>query len=166
MAAAQTDDEKQRLRRQFQNDVIKHIDKIAADYIRPEEGTLDFALMYIPAENVYYETVIRYESDRTDVLEHALAKKVIPVSPNLLYAYLMTIVMGLHGLQIEQEAASIRVKLQELAKGFDAFQSNWDTLGRHLRNAQNQYDEGHKQLTKFTTQLELLEHPKPDSLNL
>ena len=162
MAAAQTDDEKQRLRRQFQNDVIKHIDKIAADYICPEEGTLDFALMYIPAENVYYETVIRYDSDRTDLLEHALAKKVIPVSPNLLYAYLMTIVMGLHGLQIEQEAAAIRVKLQELAKGLSAFQSNWDTLGRHLRNAQSQYDEGHKRLTQFSTQLELLDRQQPD----
>ena len=162
MAAAQTDNEKQRLRRQFQNDVIKHIDKIAADYIRPEEGTLDFALMYIPAENVYYETVIRYDSDRTDVLEHALAKKVIPVSPNLLYAYLMTIVMGLHGLQIEKEAAAIRVKLQELAKGLGAFQSNWDILGRHLRNAQSQYDEGHKQLTQFSTQLELLDQQNPD----
>ncbi len=162
MAAAQSEDERQRLRRQFQSDVIKHIDKIAADYICPEEGTLDFALMYIPAENVYYETVIRYDSDRADVLEHALAKKVIPVSPNLLYAYLMTIVMGLHGLQIEKEAAAIRVKLQELAKGLSAFQGNWDTLGRHLRNAQNQYDEGHRQLTKFTTQLELIEQQKPE----
>ena len=161
MAAAQTDDEKQRLRRQFQADVTKHIDKIAADYIRPEEGTLDFALMYIPAENVYYETVIRYDSDRADVLEHALAKKVIPVSPNLLYAYLMTIVMGLRGLQIEQEAAAIRVKLQELAGGFGAFLSNWDTLGKHLRNAQGQYDDGHKQLTKFSTQLEQIEKENP-----
>lgn len=161
MAAAQTDDEKLRLRRQFQSDVIKHIDKIAADYIRPEEGTLDFALMYIPAENIYYETVIRYDTDRTDILEHALAQKVIPVSPNLLYAYLMTIVMGLHGLQIEQEAASIRVKLQELAAGFSAFLGNWDVLGKHLRNAQNQYDDGHKQLTKFSTQLEQIEKQSP-----
>ena len=160
MAAAQSDDEKQRLRRQFQSDVTKHIDKIAADYIRPEEGTLDFALMYIPAENVYYETVIRYDSDRADVLEHALAKKVIPVSPNLLYAYLMTIVMGLHGLQIEQEAAAIRVQLQELAGGFGAFVGNWDVLGKHLRNAQGQYDEGHKQLTRFSSQLEQLEKQK------
>lgn len=157
MAAAQSDDDKQRLRRQFQSDILKHIDKIAADYIRPEEGTLDFALMYIPAENVYYETVIRCDGDRTDILEQALAKKVIPVSPNLLYAYLMTIVMGLHGLQIEKEAAAIRVKLQELAAGFGAFISNWDTLGKHLRNAQGQYDEGHKQLTKFSTQLEQIE---------
>lgn len=162
MAAAQTDDERQKLRRQFQADLIKHIDKIAADYIRPEEGTLDFALMYIPAENVYYETVIRCDGDRTDVLEHALDKKVIPVSPNLLYAYLMTIVMGLHGLQIEQEAAAIRVQLQELAGGFGAFVSIWDVLGKHLRNAQNQYDDGQKQLNRFATQLEQLQKQKPE----
>jgi DNA recombination protein RmuC len=157
MALAQNNEEQQRLRRQFQNDVTRHIDKIASDYIRPEEGTLDFALMYIPAENVYYETVVRYDSDRTDILEHALAKKVIPVSPNLLYAYLMTIVMGLHGLQIEQEAAAIRVRLQELAGHFGAFVNNWDVLGKHLRNAQGQYDEGHKQLTRFASQLEQIE---------
>lgn len=161
MAVAQTDDEKQRLRRQFQGDIIKHIDKIAADYIKPEEGTLDFALMYIPAENIYYETAIRCDGDRTDVLEHALSKKVIPVSPNLLYAYLMTIVMGLHGLQIEQEAAAIRITLQELAGGFKAFLSNWDTLGRHLRNAQGQYDDGNKQLSKFAAQLEQIEKQTP-----
>jgi len=161
MAAAESDDDKQRLRRQFQSDIIKHIDKIAADYIRPEEGTLDFALMYIPAENVYYETVIRYDSDRTDVLEHAMAKKVIPVSPNLLYAYLMTIVMGLRGLQIEQEAAAIRIQLQELAGGFGAFIGNWDVLGRHLRNSQSQYDEGQKQLTRFAAQLEQLKKQEP-----
>jgi DNA recombination protein RmuC len=161
MAAAQTEEEKPRLRRQFQADVIKHIDKIAADYIRPEEGTLDFALMYIPAENVYYETVIRYDSDRADVLDHALTKKVIPVSPNLLYAYLMTIVMGLRGLQIEQEAAAIRIKLQKLAGGFGAFINNWETLGKHLRNAQTQYDDGHNQLTRFSTQLEQIERETP-----
>jgi len=161
MAAAESDDDKQRLRRQFQSDIIKHIDKIAADYIRPEEGTLDFALMYIPAENVYYETVIRYDSDRTDVLEHAMAKKVIPVSPNLLYAYLMTIVMGLRGLQIEQQAAAIRIQLQELAGGFGAFIGNWDVLGRHLRNSQSQYDEGQKQLTRFSAQLEQLKKQEP-----
>jgi len=161
MAAAESDDDKQRLRRQFQSDIIKHIDKIAADYIRPEEGTLDFALMYIPAENVYYETVIRYDSDRTDVLEHAMAKKVIPVSPNLLYAYLMTIVMGLRGLQIEQQAAAIRIQLQELAGGFGAFIGNWDVLGRHLRNSQSQYDEGQKQLTRFSAQLAQLKNQEP-----
>jgi len=157
MMAAEDDAAKAKLRRQFQTDVTKHIDKIAASYILPAEGTLDFALMYIPAENVYYETIVKYDSDRADILDYALEKKVIPISPNLLYAYLMTIVMGLHGLQIEKEAAAIRANLQKLTAGLSSFAGNWDTLGRHLRNAQGQYDEGQKNLTQFQMQLEQIQ---------
>ncbi len=157
MNAADDDNEKARLRRTFQNDVSKHIDKIAESYILPAEGTLDFALMYIPAENVYYETIVKYDNDRMDLLNYALEKKVIPVSPNLLYAYLMTIVMGLHGLQIEKEAAHIRANLQKLSAGLESFAGTWDVLGKHLRNAQSQYDEGQGKLSKFSMQLELIQ---------
>ena len=157
MIKAAGDDEKAKLRRQFQTDVTKHIDKIAANYINPDEGTLDFALMYIPAENVYYETIIKYESDKTDILRYSLDKKVIPVSPNLLYAYLMTIVMGLHGLQIEKQAAQIRQNLGKLAGSFSAFTENWEILGKHLRNAQGQYDEGQTKLNKFTMELDQIQ---------
>lgn len=118
---------------------------------------MDFALMYIPAENVYYETIVKYDNDRMDLLNYALEKKVIPVSPNLLYAYLMTIVMGLHGMQIEKEAAMIRKNLQKLTMGLAAFGGNWDVLGKHLRNAQNQYDEGQSKLNKFMMQLEQIQ---------
>ncbi|MHC4834614.1 MAG: DNA recombination protein RmuC [Planctomycetota bacterium] len=157
MMAADDEGAKAKLRRQFQSDVTKHIDKIAASYILPGEGTLDFALMYIPAENVYYETIVKYDKDRTDILDYAMEKKVIPISPNLLYAYLMTIVMGLQGMQIEKEAAAIRANLQKLTAGLGSFAGNWDTLGRHLRNAQGQYDEGQKNLTQFQTQLEQIQ---------
>ncbi|MHC4374109.1 MAG: DNA recombination protein RmuC [Planctomycetota bacterium] len=157
MIAAEDEGAKAKLRRQFQADVTKHIDKIAASYILPAEGTLDFALMYIPAENVYYETIVKYGTDRTDILDYALEKKIIPISPNLLYAYLMTIVMGLHGLQIEKEAAAIRANLQKLTAGLEGFGGNWDTLGRHLRNAQGQYDEGQSKLSKFHLQLEQIQ---------
>jgi DNA recombination protein RmuC len=162
MIKAENDEEKTKLRRQFQADVTKHIDKIAANYINPDEGTLDFALMYIPAENVYYETIIKYESDKTDILKYALDKKVIPVSPNLLYAYLMTIVMGLHGLQIEEQAAQIRQNLGKLAGSFSAFTENWEILGKHLRNAQGQYDEAQTKLSKFTIQLDQIQASEED----
>ncbi|MBL7214411.1 MAG: DNA recombination protein RmuC [Phycisphaerae bacterium] len=157
MNAAADDGEKAKLRRTFQNDVCRHIDKIAESYILPAEGTMDFALMYIPAENVYYETIVKYDNDRMDLLNYALEKKVIPVSPNLLYAYLMTIVMGLHGLQIEKEAAMIRKNLQKLSMGLEAFTSNWEVLGKHIRNAQGQYDEGQNKLGKFLMQLEQIQ---------
>jgi len=154
---AETDEEKIKLRKQFLKDVTAHIDKIASDYIRPAEGTLDFALMYIPAENVYYETIVKYTGETQDISQHALDKKVIPVSPNLLYAYLMTVAMGLHGLQIEKQAAEIRQNLKKLNASFADFGTSWEILGKHLRNAYGQYDEGQKKLDRFGLQLDQIQ---------
>ena len=150
---AENEHEKTRLRKQFMRDVNNHIDKISGDYIRPAEGTLDFAIMYIPAENVYYETVVKYPGETQNILQYCFDKKVIPVSPNLLYAYLMTVTMGLHGLQIEKQAAEIRQNLKKLNAFFADFSGTWDILGKHLRNAYSQYDEGHKKLDRFGMQL-------------
>ncbi len=153
LGAAETDDGRAKARKQFAKDCTNHIDKIASAYIRPAEGSLDFALMYVPAENIYYETIIKYQGETQDLLAYALDKKVIPVSPNLLYAYLMTVVMGLHGLQIEKQAAEIRQNLKKLNASFADFVSNWDVMGKHLRNAYSQYDEGQKKLDRFGMQL-------------
>ncbi len=160
---AETDEEKTRLRKQFQKDVTIHIDKIAASYIRPAEGTLDFAFCYIPAENVYYETIVKYDGDTKDILQYALEKKVIPVSPNLLYAYLMTVVMGLHGLQIEKQAAEIRQNLKKLNADFADFAGTWDVLGKHIRNAQSQYEDGDRKLNRFGLQLDQIQSEKDES---
>jgi len=150
---AETEEERTKLRRQFIKDFTSHIDKIACDYIRPAEGTLDFALCYIPAENVYYETIIKYPGETQDIHQYCLDKKVIGVSPNLLYTYLMTVAMGLHGLQIEKQAAEIRQNLGKLNASFGDFSGNWEILGKHLRNAYSQYDEGQKKLDRFGMQL-------------
>ena len=154
---AETEEEKTKLRRQFLKDCTKHIDDIAANYIRPAEGTLDFAIMYIPAENVYYETIVKYAGETQDILQYSLDKKVIPVSPNLLYVYLMTVAMGLHGLQIEKQAAEIRQNLKKLNASFADFLSNWDVLGKHIRNAYSQYDEADKKLDRFGIQLDQIQ---------
>ena len=78
--AAETDRERESLRRQFTRTVKKHIDNVTK-YILPDEGTFDFALMYIPAENVYYETILRDGAEGSEVYSYALQKRVIPVSP-------------------------------------------------------------------------------------
>ena len=160
---AENEEEKLRLRKQFLKDVTAHIDKIAANYIRPAEGTLDFAIMYIPAENIYYETIIKYIGETHDILQYCLDKKVIPVSPNLLYAYLMTIVMGLHGLQIEKQAAEIRQNLKRLNSSFADFGGSWDILGKHLRNAFGQYEEGQKKLDRFGLQLNQIQEDSEEN---
>jgi DNA recombination protein RmuC len=164
MAEAQADDERAKLRKQFLNDVTKHIDKIADSYILPNEGTLDFALMYIPAENVYYETIVRQAEDKTDLSEYARGRKVIAVSPNLLYAYLMTVVMGLHGMAIEKQAEIIRANLGRLSGDWNVFLSDWQTLGSHLRNAANKYDDSQKKLDRFSLQLEQIQ--KTESISI
>jgi DNA recombination protein RmuC len=157
MVETQTDEERAKLRKQFLNDVTKHIDKIADHYILPDEGTLDFALMYIPAENVYYETIVRQTEDKIDLSEYARTRKVIAVSPNLLYVYLMTVVMGLHGMAIEKQAEIIRTNLQRLNSDWNLFTDDWKTLGNHLRNANNKFDDGQKKLDRFSLQLEQIQ---------
>lgn len=154
MTAAETEEARLGHRKQFLKDVQSHIDEIAAKYINPEEGTLDFAMMFIPAENVYYETIVKYPNQPQDIMQYCLDKKVIPVSPNLLYAYLMTVVMGLHGLQIEKQAAEIRSNLKKLNSSFAMFINNWDILGKHIKNTYSQYEQGQKNLDRFAMQLE------------
>lgn len=167
IAKAESDDQKAKMRKQFIRDVTSHIDKIASSYIRPSEGTLDFALMYIPAENVYYETIVKYAGDNRDLMQHALDKKVIPVSPAMLHAYLMTVVMGLHGLKIEKQAAEIQQNLKKLNADFAEFLQNWDTLGTHIRNTAGKYDEAGKKLDRFGLQLDRIqsdtEQPQDDT---
>ncbi|MCD4831381.1 MAG: DNA recombination protein RmuC [Anaerohalosphaeraceae bacterium] len=149
--------------KEFRKDVKKHIDKIADSYIRPAEGTIDFALMYIPAENVYYETIVKAGGDAKSIQDYAMEKKVIAVSPNLLYIYLMTIVMGLHGLKIEAAAAEIRQNLGKLNASFADFISSWDTLGGHLRNSNGKYDEAQKKLDRLVMQLEQIKEQDADT---
>jgi len=162
---AETEEEKTKLRRQFLKDCTKHIDDIAANYIRPAEGTLDFAIMYIPAENVYYETIVKYAGETQDILQYSLDKKVIPVSPNLLYVYLMTVAMGLHGLQIEKQAAEIRQNLKKLNASFSNFGESWEVLGTHLRNAYSKYDEGQKKFDRLGIQLDQIQGESEKSEN-
>jgi DNA recombination protein RmuC len=127
------EEEKKKYARDFAQDVKKHIDAIASKYIIPDT-TLDFAFMFIPAESVYYEILLNPELHR-----YALEKKVIPVSPNSLYAFLQTIAIGLRGMKIEQEARRIEQSLLSLKKDFDTFKDRFRLIGRHLDNAKSQF---------------------------
>jgi DNA recombination protein RmuC len=118
---AQNDTERKGARREFLKDVRKRIDEIAGKYIRPAEGTLPFALMYIPAENVYYEAIIRDE-DGNDLYAYCAQKRVLPVSPNSLYAYLQTIVLGMNGMRVSQRAEAILREIQSLKIELERFE--------------------------------------------
>ena len=155
-----TDEERKVCQKIFYRDVKKHIDDIATKYILPQEGTYDFALLYIPAENVYYETITKDESfgEEKGVLNYALTKKVIPVSPNSFYAYLQVIILGLKGLQIEKDALKIQALLSGLKKDIGGFQEDFQLVGKHLLNAMNKFEEARRRLDKFSFKLEQIEN--------
>ena len=153
---AATDEQRQRATRAFARDVRKHIDDIAAKYIRPAEGTLDFALMYIPAESVFYEVIVRDSAESSDEVrlsDYAVRKRVVPVSPNSLYAYLQAIAYGLMGLRIEQRARDILRGLQQVQGDLQTFGESFDLGLRHLRNAQSAFSESADRFARLAAQV-------------
>ena len=163
--SAKNDDEKHQLRKIFLNDVKKHVDSIAEKYILPDEGTFDFALMYIPAENVYYELIIKENSDEKQALSsYAMEKKVIPVSPGTLYLYLRTIVQGLKGMRIEQNVQEIIKNLNRLTGDMKRFRDEFDVLGRHIVNIKNKYDEAEKRVSNFEGKLLSITHSDKEGI--
>jgi DNA recombination protein RmuC len=155
----ETDDDRRRqLRRAFGRDVKARVDEIAKRYILPDEGTFDFALMYIPAENVYYEIIVKDEAaDEEAPASYATGRHVIPVSPNSFYAYLQVIVLGLRGLEIERGAQEIQGRLARLRGDLDRFRDAFDVVGRHLTNARNKYDDAATALDRVEAKLEGIE---------
>ncbi|NTW59554.1 MAG: DNA recombination protein RmuC [Nitrospirae bacterium] len=158
-----SEEERKAAKRKFLADVKKHVDAISGKYILPDEGTFDFALMYIPAENVYYELIIKDEAMDKDkgLLNYAFAKRVIPVSPNSFYAYLQTILLGLKGMHIEERAQDILTNLARLSGDFRKFQEEFELVGKHLTNTKSRYDEADKKLAKFEDKLQSLSDASP-----
>jgi DNA recombination protein RmuC len=164
---AASDDERARAKKQFAADVKKHIDAIAQKYILPDEGTYDFALMYIPAENVYYETIIKDESTAEKSLsEYALSKRVMPVSPGSFYAYLQAIVLGLKGMKVEERAKEIIRYIGRLQGDFTRFRDEFDLLGKHLGHAQSSYQNADRRLEQFGQKLISAEAAPKDAVEL
>lgn len=155
IAEAPDEPVKNAFRKKFIQDVKNRVDEIAAKYILPAENTYDFALMYIPAENVYYETVIK-----EDLMPYFMSKKVIPVSPNTFYAYLQVICLGLKGLKVEENAKQILKNLSMLNIEIEKFKEDFNTLGGHLLNANTKYDDSSKRLNRFTDKLSSIQDSK------
>ena len=167
---AEGETERQKARRAFLAQVRKHVDAIAAKYILPEEGTYDFALMYIPAENVFYETIVRSESGDDDgVNAYALSKRVIPVSPGSFYAYLQAILLGLRGMRIEDRARQILDHLGQLEGDLERFREDFRILGKHLGNASGAWASAEKRLDRLAERvaaIDVLDEPAEKPVTL
>jgi DNA recombination protein RmuC len=150
LVEAKDEGERQTHEKAFARDLKTHIDAIASKYIRPAEGTYDFAFMYVPAEAVYYELVC----GKTGALySYALERRVFPVSPTTFSAYLQVIVFGLRGLQVEKHAQDVMAQIAQLQKDFGRFRDDFDVVGKHIGNAQTKYGEAERRLDRFESRL-------------
>ena len=154
MLEATDDETRNAARKEFGRNIKKHIDDIHDKYIRTDEGTLPFAFMYIPAENVYYEAIIRGEEEGEKALyTYATSRQVIPVSPNSFYAYLTTLAQAFRGMKIEERAKEIVEHLSRLQLELGKFTDDFRKVGTHLSNAQAKFSDAEKRLTRFEEKL-------------
>jgi len=155
LVGAEIEDDKKQFKKEFISSVKKRIDEVASKYINPAEGTFEFAMMYIPAENVFYETIINDSLTNKDyeLMNYAIERHVIPVSPNSFYAYLMALVYGLKGFKIEQQAKTILGELSRVQERFQKFYTDYNLVGKHLSNAISKYNDTEKGAEKFNDQV-------------
>lgn len=157
-AVGEGDSVRQTHRRAFVRDARRHVDAIADKYICPDEGTLEFALCYVPSEAVYYE-FLREDGTGESVLRYALGRRVFPVSPTTLYAYLLSVGLGLRGLRVEANARRILEALDALRGESERLRAEFDVVGRHLGNARAKWDEAARRLDRFDGRLGALADP-------
>lgn len=141
------------LEKLFKNDLKNRIDE-TSKYIKPKEGTMDFAFMFIPAEGIYYDLLINQvgamKINTHDLIEYAFKeKRVIIVSPTSFLAYLQTVMQGLRALQIEETAKEIRKRVEDLGKHLLAYDEYLKKLGNNLSTTVNAYNITYKEFNKI-----------------
>lgn len=143
--------ERKRLEETLRLDLKSRIDE-TAKYIKPDEGTMEFAFMFIPAEAVYYDLLVNKVGSLTarDLIEYAIVdKKVIIVSPTSFLAYLQTVLQGLKAMQIEESAKEIRKRVEELGRHLSSYEIYMKKLGSNLGTTVNAYNSAYKELGKI-----------------
>ncbi|MBI2613707.1 MAG: DNA recombination protein RmuC [Candidatus Levybacteria bacterium] len=134
MVKAENNIDRNLFQKEFAKDIKKHITDIAKKYILPEEGTMDFALMYVPSESVYYELV-----NMLDIMDFAKQSRVYVVSPTTLYAHLQTILLSFEGKKIESRSRDLFKMLRALQVDYIKVEENMVVLGKHINNASSQF---------------------------
>jgi len=153
VAEAKTSAEREEYERLFKSDLKKRIDE-TAKYVRPGEGTMDFAFMFIPHEAIYYDLLVAeigaVKVNTRDLIEYAFKEKhVIIVSPTSFLAYLQTVLQGLRALKIEESAKEIRKNVEALSKHLNSYEEFFTKVGGHLTTTMNAYNFATKEFTKI-----------------
>jgi len=144
---------RQNLEKLFKQDLKNRIDE-TAKYIRPEEGTMDFAFMFIPSEGIYYDLLINQigaiKANTYDLIEYAFREKhVMVVSPTSFYAYLQTVLQGLRALKIEESAKQIRRRVEILQKHLLNYDIFLQKMGTNLSATVGAYNQAYKEFSKI-----------------
>ena len=146
---ATTEDDKARQMHEFTKDVRKHLNSIARKYILPGEGTVDFALMYIPSESIYYEIICN-----TDLQNTGIDQKVYMVSPNTFYYFLQTIMLALEGEKVEEKARMVLQALKAIQQDSRKFGSELELVNGHLTRAKNAMDGASSSYGRLSSRIE------------
>lgn len=150
---AKSEEDREVWEKAFKQDLKNRIDE-TSKYIKPSEGTMDFAFMFIPSEAIYYDLLVNkvgaVQINTRDLIEYAFRdKKVIIVSPTSFLAYLQTVLQGLRALQIEESAKQIRSNVEKLGKHILAFEDFMKKLGSSMTTSVNQYNAAYRELGKI-----------------
>lgn len=149
---AENNEEKESLKKDFARDVKRKVDEIAKKYILPQEGTVDFAVMYVPSEPIYYEIL----SDHPEITDYANDRKVYLISPKTLYYFLKTIMMSMQGAKIEETAKKILRGIQGVKQETEKLGEEFDVLNSHLERAKMAAGRTHNRFEKLTGKVENL----------
>jgi len=165
MVGAENEVDKSNFRKAFIEDVKKKIQDINEKYILPGEGTTDFAMMYIPAEAIYYH-IVNEIAKETDLTSFAWSKKIMLTSPNTIYLNLWAIEHWFRDTQVSRQTQKIIEKLGKIRQDAEKLMDDFRKLGSHLRNAVSAYDNSEKRLTLFDEKVEkLIEIDETKKLN-
>ncbi len=153
IAAATDDADRARRRRAFLQQVRRHIDAVAR-YVSPQDGTIDFAFMYLPSEAIYYEVMTRDSADEPDLGSYFQERHVIPASPNTLLAYLQVVALGIRGLAMQERTRELQQSIAQVRREFERFVGLHDQLGTHLDHAMKKFDETERALARASGAIE------------
>ena len=148
-------DNKDKLKKIFVDSIKRRVDE-TAEYILPDEGTLDFSFMYVPSEAVYYFIVTE-----TDALDYSNKKRVFLVGPNTFYVYLKTLFVGFKALQIEKKAKLIYEGLKRLELELENLTRDYAILGTHLKSALSKYEDARRRLERAQLKLANIKESEP-----
>lgn len=135
----------------------KHSEDIASRYILPDEGTMQFALMYIPSEKIYYRVFIE---DDGQFMREILRRGVLPVSPSNIFTYLQTVAYGLRGLNFNRRQKEILDRIHRLREDFNQLRRQYEVGTTHLKNLQRVWDDTAVRMAAMDGSIEKMERPE------